>query len=97
MVFWLVLAFVLVEVFTLFEVEVFVLRLVLVDTLVLLVVVVLTLVLFVVAVVVDVISVSLSVFTLVVVVSCANTGEPTSNRAKRNLLITHNDLSILPI
>ena len=84
----------LVEVFTLFEVDVFVLRLVLVDTLVLLVVVVLTLVLFVVAVVVDVISVSLSVFTLVVVVSWENTGEATSNKAKRNLLITHYDPSL---
>ena len=88
--------FVLVEVFTLFEVEVFVLRLVLVDTLVLSVVVVLILVLVVVAVVVDVISVSLSVLTLVVVVSWANTGEATSNKAKRNLFIAHIDPPFLP-
>ena len=91
MVFWLVFEFVLVEVFTLFEVDVFVLRLVFVDTFVLLVVVVLRLVFVVVAVVVDVISVSLSVLTLVVVVSWANTGEASSNKAKRNLLITHYD------
>jgi hypothetical protein len=35
--------------------------------------------------------------TLVVVVSWANTGEAASNRVKSNFLITHNDLSILPI
>ena len=55
----------------------------------------LTLVLLVVAVVVDVISVSLSVFTFVVVVSCANTGEATSNKAlKSNFFITHYDLPL---
>jgi hypothetical protein len=50
----------------------------------------------VVALLVLLISVSLSVLTLVVVVSWANTGEATSNRVKSNFLITHNDLSISP-
>ena len=79
-----------VELFVLFEVFRFVLTLVFSLTFVDELVVVLILVL----VAVEVISVSLSVFTLVVVVSCANTGEATSNRVKSNFLITHNDLSI---
>jgi len=85
---------VLVEVFTLFEVELFVFRFVFVDTLVVLVV--LRLVFVVVAVLVDVISVSLSVVTFVLVVSWANTGEATSNKVKSNFFIAHDDLSILP-
>ena len=85
---------VLVEVFTLFEVELFVFRFVFVDTLVVLVV--LRLVFVVVAVLVDVISVSLSVVTFVLVVSCATTGEATSNRVKSNFFIAHIDPPFLP-
>ena len=85
-----VLRFVLFEVFVLLDVFKFVLTLVFwltfVDELVVLLILVL--------VAVEVISVSLSVFTLVVVVSCANTGETTSNKAKSNLLITHYDLPV---
>ena len=92
--FWLVLAFVLLEVFTLFEVEVFVLRFVLFDTLVVLVV--LRLVFVVVVVLSDVISVLLLVFTLVVVVSWANTGEAISNKIKKSFFIAHNAPPILP-